>query len=222
MAGDRPLPPGRSGSIVLGATPTVDCASRSCRDGLTSAGDDCTGLRNSERGFREMAGGTVGLVVDSTLFRSGSGTLLRDSLVRGDEVPGAGANGFGATSGVRSPGDTDRPKPRLVGAIVVFLSASARAKRTTSELTSVSVLLRNSCWRRVISRGGTEACLGSCGRKTARVLPSPSKRSDLMSVPPWEFASRNVTLRISLRDTAAIAFAPGPMFTTIRSLDPPL
>src|ERR1051325_12085542 len=100
MARDRPLPAGRRGSTVLGATPpTVECASRSCRDGLTSAGDDCTGLRTSERGFREMAGGTVGLVGDSTVFRSGSEMLLRDSLVRGDDLPAAGSNGFGATSG---------------------------------------------------------------------------------------------------------------------------
>src|SRR6266536_3383408 len=103
MAGDRPLLPGRSGSTVLGAIPTVGCASRSCRDGLTSVGDDSVGLRNSERGLREMAGGTVGLVVDSTAFRSGSETLLRGSLVRGAGVPVAGSNGLGATSGVRSP-----------------------------------------------------------------------------------------------------------------------
>src|SRR5216117_3349765 len=113
MARGRPLPPGRSDLNVLGATPTVSCASRSCRDGLTSVGDDCTGLRNSERGFREMAGGTAGLVVDSTVFRSCSETLLRGSLVRGDRVPVAGFNGFGATRGAGSPGDAVRPKPRF-------------------------------------------------------------------------------------------------------------
>src|SRR5438552_2739196 len=111
MAGDRPLPPGRSGSNVLGAAPTVGCASRSCRDGLTSVADDWAGLRNSERGLRVMGGGTVALVVDSTVFRSASTTLLRASLVRVVWVPVAKSVAFGAIIGARSPIDAVRPKP---------------------------------------------------------------------------------------------------------------
>ena len=108
-------------------------------------------LRTSERGLREMAEGTGATVVDSTVRRSASDTPLRNSLVRGVRVAMAESADFGVTSGMRSPVDPVRPEPRIAGATVVFRSASTRASRTTSELTSVSVLARNSCCRRVIS-----------------------------------------------------------------------
>src|SRR2546427_5738657 len=118
MATALPSLPGRSDSNVLGVTPTVGRASRSCRDGLTGAGDDCPGLRNSVRGLREMAGGAGALGVDSTAFGAVSLILLRPSPVRSARVPlaGAGRGGVGATGGRRRGGEGLRGPPRRAGA----------------------------------------------------------------------------------------------------------
>src|SRR5436190_3988232 len=138
MATDLPSLSGRSASNVFGAAPTDGRASRVCREGATSAGEEGAGLRNSDRGLRETAGGMVGRVVGSMAFSPPSLIFLRTSPVLGARMPVGESLGFGAISDARNSDDAVRAVPRLAGAKTVFLSASARANRKTSELTSVS------------------------------------------------------------------------------------
>src|SRR5437667_7680028 len=141
MATDCPSLLGLRDLNVFGASSTSGCLS-SCRNGFTSTWVDCPVFLNSERGLREIAGCAGNLVVDSTGFRTGALIVPRASTVRGVRAPVAGSAGGGAINGECSPGDTVRAVPRDAGAILVLLSASALASRRTSELPSVSVLVR--------------------------------------------------------------------------------
>src|ERR1043165_6899680 len=124
MARARPLS-GPRNSTLAGAFSGP--ASRACWDGLTSAGDEDPGLRNSERKLREVADSAGARVDASTGFESGCFRLRRTSFIRDARAPGVRSLSFGSVRAGWSVDGSPRVKPRDAGTSVDLLSASARA-----------------------------------------------------------------------------------------------